>query len=151
MAAFPVWVGNLSLDVREHVLLNLFHKFGPIKNVVILKDASGKSKQCGFVNFLSQEVAETAARKMDGNEVLGQAIKTKGPRELLATGKSSTCLPWGAEKSEKKDYRALTDCVFFMEKHECSPKSGEVSKGFLIATDLHSYCSRKPAFICVSL
>lgn len=127
MAAFPVWVGNLSLDVREHVLHNFFHKFGPIKNIVILKDATGKSKQCGFVNFLAQEVAETAAKKMDGCEVLGQAIKTKGPRELLATGKSTTFVPGVAENSEKRDCKALIDCVFYMEKRECCPKSGEVS------------------------
>lgn len=67
MAAFPVWVGGLSVDVKEHILHNFFHKFGPIKNIVILKDAPGKSKQCGFVNFMSQEAAETAANgRMQG-------------------------------------------------------------------------------------
>lgn len=127
MAAFPVWVGSLSLDVREHVLHNFFHKFGPIKNIVILKDSSGKSKQCGFVNFMSQEAAETAAKEMDGCEVLGQAIKTKGPGELLATGKSTTFVPTVAANSDKRDCKGLTDCVFFTEKRECFPKSGEVS------------------------
>ena len=125
MAAFPVWVGNLSLDVKENILRCLFYKFGPIKSIVILKDASGKSKQCGFVNFLSQEVAECAALKMDGCEVLGQVMKTKGPRELLATGKSTAFVPV-AEFTEKRDYRGLTDCVFYMERGQCCPKSGEV-------------------------
>ncbi|KAJ7340352.1 hypothetical protein OS493_003095 [Desmophyllum pertusum] len=125
MADFPVWVGGLSVDVKENVLHNLFHKFGPLKNIVILKDASGRSKQCGFVNFLSQEVAELAAKKMDGCTILGQAIKTKGPLELLATGKTTTFMPATGADSDKKDYRALTDCVFFVENRECFPKTGE--------------------------
>lgn len=122
-----MWVGGLSVDVKEHILHNFFHKFGPIKNIVILKDASGKSKQCGFVNFMSQEAAETAAKEMDGCKVLGRAIKTKGPRELLATGKSTTFVPIKAEDSEKRDCKALVDCVFYMEKRECCPKTSEVS------------------------
>lgn len=125
MAAFPVWVGNLSLDVRELNLQSLFYKFGPIKSVVILKDNFGKSNKCGFVNFLSQEVAEYASVKMDGREVMGQAIKTKGPRELLATGKSTALMPV-LENAEKRNYKALTDCVFYMGGRECCPKSGEV-------------------------
>lgn len=128
MADFPVWVGGLSLDVKENVLHNLFYKFGPIKNIVILRDESGRSKQCGFVNFLSQEVAELAAKKLDGCEVLGQAIKTKGPRELLSTGRSTTFVPAMAANLEKKGYRTLTDCPFFVENRECFPKPGEVRK-----------------------
>ena len=130
MAGFPVWVGGLSLDVSEHVLHNFFHKFGPVKNIVILKDSSGKSKQCGFVNFWSQEAAETAAMKMEGHEVLGQVIKTKGPRELLATAKSTIFVPITTANSDKRDFKALTDCVFYTEKRECFPKTGEVSEKY---------------------
>lgn len=125
MAAFPVWVGNLSLDVGELCLQSLFCKFGPIKSVVILKNNFEKSNKCGFVNFLSQEVAEYAALKMDGCEVMGQAIKTQGPRELLATGKSRTFTPV-PENVERRNYKALTDCLFYMGGRECCPKSGEV-------------------------
>lgn len=125
MAAFPVWVGNLSLDAGQLDLQSLFYKFGPIKSVVILKDNFGKSKKCGFVNFLSQEVAEYAALKMDGCEFMGQAIKTQGPRELLATGKSRTFTPV-SENAEKRNFKALTDCLFYMGGRECCPKSGEV-------------------------
>lgn len=128
MADFPVWVGGLSLDVKENVLHTLFCKFGPIKNIVILKDECGRSKQCGFVNFLSQEVAELAAKKLDGFQVLGQAIKTKGPLELLSTGRSTTFVPSTAGNLEKKDYRPLTDCPYFVENRECFPKPGEVRK-----------------------
>lgn len=128
MADFPVWVGGLSLEVKENVLHNLFYKFGPIKSIMILKDECGRSKQCGFVNFLSQEVAELAAKKLDGCQVLGQAIKTKGPLELLSTGRSTTFVPSTAANVEKKDYRPLTDCPFFVENRECFPKPGEVRK-----------------------
>lgn len=137
-----MWVGNLSLDVKENILRCLFYKFGPIKSIVILKDASGKSKQCGFVNFLSQEVAECAALKMDGCEVLGQVMKTKGPRELLATGKSTAFVPV-AEFTEKRDYRGLTDCVFYMERGQCCPKSGECPfRHCLAASQTDVVCDR---------
>ena len=127
MAEFSVWVGGLSVDVKETILYNLFQKFGPIKNILILRDASGRSKQCGFVNFFSQEVAELAAKKMDGCEILGQAMKTKGPRELLAAGRSTNSVPEVATNVDKKDWRGLTDCAFFVESRECVPKTGEVS------------------------
>ena len=94
---------------------------------MILRDVSGRSKQCGFVNFLSQEVAELAARKMNGFEILGETVKTKGPRELLATRRCTDTVSEEALNLDKKDFRALTDCVFFMEGRRCSPKSGEVS------------------------
>lgn len=127
MADCSVWVGGFPVNVNENVLYDLFQKFGPLKNTVILRDVSGRSKQCGFVNFLSQEVAELAARKMNGFEILGETVKTKGPRELLATRRCKDTVSEEALNLDKKDFRGLTDCVFFMEGRRCSPKSGEVS------------------------
>ena len=54
-------LGNILISLQ---LLSWINCFFSIKNIVILKDASGKSKQCGFVNFMSQEAAETAAKEM---------------------------------------------------------------------------------------
>ena len=124
--SFPVWVGGLSVDAKENVLYDLFSKFGPIKNVVILRDDSGKSKQCGFVNFLVKAAAEAAASTMEGSVVMGQTIRTLGPANLLASGKNTTFLNASTGIAVKRDYRLLTDCVFFMDSRECLPKNGEV-------------------------
>ncbi|XP_022794519.1 meiosis regulator and mRNA stability factor 1-like [Stylophora pistillata] len=141
MAECAVWVGGLPVNVNEIILYDLFHKFGPLKNTVILRDVYGRSKQCGFVNFLSQEAAELAARKMNGCEILGQTVKTKGPRELLATRRCTDTVPDEAVNLDRKDFRGLTDCVFFMEGRQCSPKSGE-------CPFRHCVAARKTSDLC---
>ena len=39
-------------------------------------------------------------------------------------------MPITTANSDKKDFKALTDCVFYMEKRECFPKTGEVSEKY---------------------
>ena len=120
-ASCPVWVGGLSLGVNESILLELFSKFGPVKNAVILRDDSGKSKHCGFVNFLSLDAANAASIALNGCDILGETIKTRGPAELLGKEKSLN-----TAKNERKDYRALSDCIFYLSGKDCQLETGEV-------------------------
>ena len=112
---FSVWVGSLSSNVKEETLSDFCGKFGPVKSVVIPKDDLGKSRQFGFVSYYSREIAECAATVMDGCELLGQAIKTKGPSELERT-----------RSEPRKDYRMFTDCLFFINGRNCTWKIGQV-------------------------
>lgn len=117
-ASCPVWLGGLSVEVDEKILLDLFNTFGPIKNVVVLRDDSGKSKQCGFVDFVSRDAAEVAAQAVNGCDIFGHVVKARGPGELLAAGQSCA-----ADVAESK---TLTDCAFYMDGLQCSLKVGEV-------------------------
>ena len=121
-ASCPVWVGGLNVGVDESILSDLFSKFGSVKSVVVLRDDTGKSKRCGFINFVSAGAAEAAAIALNGCDILGETIKTRGPAELLARGKSLT-----TASHDRKDYRALTDCMFYVNGNDCVPKTGEVN------------------------
>ena len=130
-ASYPVWIGSLSADTEEITLIPHFKKFGPIKDLVIMRDEkTGKSKQFGYVNYYNKEVAEMAAKDMNGVSVLGKKIKTKGPSELDSYYSPNSRL------NEKRDNRALTDCVYFMEGKNCSQKHGQV-RFILITVSSH--------------
>ena len=116
---FSVWVGSLSLQCKEDTLSDFFGKFGPLKSVVVCRDELGKSRQFGFVNYYSREIAECAATVMDGCKLLGQAIKTKGPNELEKRKNEQN-------GGTKKDCRMYTDCLFFIDGRECTWRCGEV-------------------------
>ena len=57
---------------------------------------------------------------MNGVEICGKKIKTKGPKKLDKFSPPSS-------PTEKKDVRSLTDCYYFMQHGECTPKPGQVS------------------------
>lgn len=121
-SSFPVWVGNLAPRITESVLLDLFGKFGPVKNVTILRDEKGVSKHCGFVSFCSYNVCQAAAIGLDGCEVFGQIIETRGPDKLAIR----SYVP-KATSHENNDGKVLLDCVHFVEKKNCPFKAGQVS------------------------
>ena len=106
------------MQVDEKILLDLFKTFGPIKNVVILRGNSDKSKSCGFVNFLSREAAEVAAQALNGCEIMGHVVQARGPSQLLAAGQG--CALGVAERIP------LTDCAFYLDGLQCSLNDGEV-------------------------
>ena len=116
---FSVWVGSLSLQCQEETLSDFFGKFGPLKSVVICRDELGKSKQFGYVNYFSCEIAECAATVMDNCKILGQAIKTKGPNELQKLKNEQN-------NGTRREYRMYTDCLFFIDGRECTWKIGQV-------------------------
>jgi len=120
-SSYPVWVGNLAPRITESVLLDLFGKFGPVKNVSILRDENGVSKHCGFVSFCSYSVSQAAAIGLDGCEVFGQIIETRGPDELAIRSFAPK-----ATKQENVDGKLLLDCVQYVEKRNCPFKDGQV-------------------------
>lgn len=106
---YPVWVGNLHQDVKDKELRATFSGYGKIATCVIMKDEHGRSKHFGYVNYLKEERAECAARKMAGYVLHGLPIQTKGPTKLVSEG----------HLKRQFDYRPLTDCAFFAEGSEC--------------------------------
>ena len=113
---FSVWVGSLSLQCKEETLSDFFGKFGPLKDVIVCRDELGKSRQFGYVNYYSREIAECAATVTNGCKLLGEAIVTKGPSELeKLRGKENI--------DSTKDYRMYADCLFFIDGRECTLKN----------------------------
>jgi polyadenylate-binding protein len=87
-----VFVKNLAESTTDEELKNIFSEHGAITSAVVMRDADGKSKCFGFVNFESADDAAKAVealngKKIDGEEwYVGKAQK-KSERELELKGR----------------------------------------------------------------
>ena len=71
-----LYVGNLSYEVEEQDLNNLFTEKGTVSSVKIINDRdSGRSKGFGFVEMSSGDEANSAIEAFNGYELKGRAIK----------------------------------------------------------------------------
>ncbi|XP_036999669.2 polyadenylate-binding protein 1-like [Artibeus jamaicensis] len=69
-----VCIKNFGEDMDDEQLKDLFGKFGPVLNVKVMADESGKSKGFGFVSFRRHEDARKAVDEMNGKELNGKPI-----------------------------------------------------------------------------
>ncbi len=71
-----IYVGNLSYDVTEDKLAELFRKHGEVQSVKIISDQyTGKSKGFAFIEMADKNEANAAIQELDGKSVLDRAIK----------------------------------------------------------------------------
>lgn len=79
-----IYVGNLSFEVTQDDLSNVFAEYGTVKRVQLPTDReTGRPRGFGFVE-METEAAETAAiEALDGAEWMGRALKVNKakPRE----------------------------------------------------------------------
>ena len=76
-----IYVGNLSYDVTEDELKEVFAEHGEVSSVNIIKDKySGRSKGFGFVEMPNEEEAEKAVQTLNGSAVKGRDIKVNKAR-----------------------------------------------------------------------
>lgn len=80
-----IYVGNLSFEVTEDELREMFEQFGQVSSVVIIKDKfSGRSRGFGFVEMLSDDEARSAINSLNGKELKGRPMnvaEARPPRE----------------------------------------------------------------------
>jgi len=77
-----LYVGNVSFDMTDEELEGAFSEFGEIVSAVVVKDRiSGRSRGFGFVEFASEESAQSAKAAMNGKSLKGRALKVDEARE----------------------------------------------------------------------
>lgn len=69
-----VFVKNFGSEYSEAELTKLFEPYGKITSLYFEKDAEGKSKGFGFVNFEEHEAAVKAVDELNDKEINGQKI-----------------------------------------------------------------------------
>ena len=75
-AEMNIYVGNLSYDVTEDEVRDIFSPHGEISSLSIIKDKySGQSKGFGFVEMPNQAEAEEAIKALNESELKGRNIK----------------------------------------------------------------------------
>lgn len=76
-----IFVGNLSKDVTDDDLQNLFAEFGKVKSVKVIRDLfSGESKGFGFVEMPGQAEAQKAMSELNTKDVKGKKINVNEAR-----------------------------------------------------------------------
>jgi RNA recognition motif-containing protein len=70
-----IYAGNLSWNLKDQDLQNLFAQYGEVTSAKIVNDKfSGRSKGFGFVEMASDEQGNAAIAALNGTEVDGRAI-----------------------------------------------------------------------------
>ncbi|MEK6896984.1 MAG: RNA-binding protein [Nanoarchaeota archaeon] len=78
-----VYVGNLSFNIDDEKLREIFSKFGDVEEATIIKDKySGRSKGFGFVTFSDDAAANKAIKEMNDKEVDGRQLKVNEARPM---------------------------------------------------------------------
>ena len=76
-----LFVGNLSFDVTENDLQDLFVGFGPVNEVNLMTDRStGRSRGFAFVTMATPEAAQAAIAGMGGKDFKGRALTVNEAR-----------------------------------------------------------------------
>ncbi|KAL3634166.1 poly(A) binding protein Pab2 [Castilleja foliolosa] len=63
-----VFVKNLAESITDDDLKNVFAEYGPITSSVVMRDADGKSRCFGFVNFENADDAAKAVEALNGKK-----------------------------------------------------------------------------------
>uniref|UniRef100_UPI00358FDDD8 cold-inducible RNA-binding protein-like isoform X1 n=1 Tax=Myxine glutinosa TaxID=7769 RepID=UPI00358FDDD8 len=70
-----LFVGGLNFDTSEDVLDSIFGKYGPLLEVLLMKDReTQKSRGFGFVTFENTEDAKDAEKDLNGKDLDGRTI-----------------------------------------------------------------------------
>ncbi len=71
-----LYVGNLSYDVDNAALEQMFVEHGTVDSAQVISDRmTGRSKGFGFVEMSSDDEAQSAITALDGKDCGGRAIK----------------------------------------------------------------------------
>jgi cold-inducible RNA-binding protein len=84
-----LYVGNLSFNTTENELQELFSQAGTVQEVTLMQDKfTGKSRGFAFVTMSSEEDAQNAISKFNGQTVEGRplTVNEARPREPRPPG-----------------------------------------------------------------
>src|SRR5690606_25535323 len=84
-----LYVGNLSYQVDNVSLSDLFGEFGNVQSAEVIMDRdTGRSKGFGFVEMSSEQEAQAAIAGLSGKEHMGRALTVNEakPREPRSGG-----------------------------------------------------------------
>jgi len=76
-----IYVGNLSNDITEEDLRQVFEEFGQVASAIVIKDKfSGESRGFGFVEMPSKEEAAAAIAGLQERDLKGRKINVNEAR-----------------------------------------------------------------------
>lgn len=80
--AKKIFVGNLSFQITDFDLEDLFKEYGEVASAKVVVDRmTGRSRGFGFVEMNAEDSAEKAIQGLNGAEVKGRPINVSFARE----------------------------------------------------------------------
>lgn len=77
-----LYVGNLSFEVTQRDLEDLFAQAGSCDSVAVITDrGTGQSRGFGFVEMSSNSEAQRAIQQFNGHDLKGRALKVNEARD----------------------------------------------------------------------
>ncbi|MFM6188927.1 MAG: RNA recognition motif domain-containing protein [Planktothrix sp.] len=98
-----IYIGNLSYNVTENDLREVFAEYGSVKDVQIpVERESGKKRGFGFVSMMTDEEENKAINELDGAEWMNRVLKVNKarPREERKPARGS----WGNKQNYSRHY-----------------------------------------------
>ena len=97
-----IYVGNLSVEVKEEDLKEAFEAFGQVESVKIISDNyTGRSKGFGFVEMSSNSEAQSAIEGLNDKELKGRALKVNTARPRTENRRGSGGFGGGSRGGRK--------------------------------------------------
>lgn len=72
-----LYVGNIAFDCTEEELYEEFSKFGPVGDVSLVRDDTGRPKGFGFVTLREKADGRKALEELNGVEIKGREIMVR--------------------------------------------------------------------------
>ncbi|KAF5955258.1 hypothetical protein HYC85_008114 [Camellia sinensis] len=79
-----IYVKNFSETTTDEDLMKIFGKYGPITSAVVTRDANGKSRCFGFVNFQNPDDAAAAVENLNGSSLNDDKVLFVGKAQRKA-------------------------------------------------------------------
>ena len=98
-----IYVGNLSFEVTQDDLSQVFAEYGTVKRVQLPNDReTGRPRGFGFVEMETEAEEAAAIEALDGAEWMGRDLKvnTAKPREERKPSSGS----WGNNRNTSRRY-----------------------------------------------
>ncbi|XP_042340345.1 STI1-like protein [Plectropomus leopardus] len=116
-----LWVGNITLEVTEKDLLDLFKIFGEIESIRVLHE-----RFCAFINFKNANMAAKALERLQGVELGGMKLVMRYPdrwiqRTLPSIQRTNTSLSSIAAGTQQSSAAA----GYQETSRRCAPINGD--------------------------
>lgn len=86
-----IFIGNISFDLSEQQIIDLFKDVGPILNFKLMFDReTGKPRGFAFCEYADVETANSAIRNLNGYEINGRQLKVDYADQDTPLGQIST-------------------------------------------------------------
>ncbi len=85
-----LYVGNLPFSATEEQLVDTFSQCGTVDSAKLITDRdTGRSKGFGFVEMSSDDEAQRAIEKFDGQDLDGRAMKVNEAKPMESKSRGS--------------------------------------------------------------